>query len=89
MTRSHHFQLGALFAGVALAGSAIAADAPKVPDYGPHLERFEYPHEVKRLSLDTQGQKLSMAYMDVAAAQPNGKTVVLMHGKNFCGDRDV
>jgi len=85
MTRSQYLRLSALCAGVALAGSAIAADAPNVPDYGPNLERFEYPHEVKRLALDTQGQKLSMAYMDVAAAKPNGKTVVLMHGKNFCG----
>jgi pimeloyl-ACP methyl ester carboxylesterase len=25
-----------------------------------------------------------MAYMDVRPAQPNGKTVVLLHGKNFC-----
>ena len=24
-----------------------------------------------------------MAYMDVAPAQPNGRTVVLLHGRNF------
>ena len=33
----------------------------------------------------SQGQPLSMAYMDVHPAQPNGKTIVLLHGKNFCG----
>jgi len=26
-----------------------------------------------------------MSYMDIAAARPNGRTVVLLHGKNFCG----
>jgi pimeloyl-ACP methyl ester carboxylesterase len=28
---------------------------------------------------------MKMAYMDVSAAQPNGKTVLLLHGKNFFG----
>jgi pimeloyl-ACP methyl ester carboxylesterase len=26
-----------------------------------------------------------MAFMDVKPAQPNGKSIVLLHGKNFCG----
>ena len=26
-----------------------------------------------------------MAYMDVKPARPNGRTAVLLHGKNFCG----
>lgn len=78
---------GLLWASLLAAGCASAATAatPKIPDYGPELERFEYPYEVKRYPLESQGQKLSMAYMDVAAPTPNGKTVVLMHGKNFCG----
>ena len=25
-----------------------------------------------------------MAYMDLAPAKPNGRTVVMFHGKNFC-----
>jgi hypothetical protein len=25
-----------------------------------------------------------MSYMDVAPAKANGRTVVLLHGKNFC-----
>ena len=29
------------------------------------------------------GEQLRMAYMDVAPAQPNGRTVVLLHGRNF------
>ncbi|SAI28703.1 3-oxoadipate enol-lactone hydrolase [Bordetella ansorpii] len=71
--------------GAGACAMAATAFAAEVPDYGPNLERFEYPHEVRRFSLDTQGQTLEMAYMDVAPARPNGRTVVLMHGKNFCG----
>ena len=88
MTRIRHPRLAAWCASLLLAGgagAAHAADAPKVPDYGPNLERFEYPHEVHRHTLTSQGQTLSMAYMDVKPAQANGRTVVLMHGKNFCG----
>jgi pimeloyl-ACP methyl ester carboxylesterase len=29
------------------------------------------------------GEQVRMAYMDVAPAQPNGRTVVLLHGRNF------
>ena len=60
----------------------MAADHPS---YGPELEGFDYPHEVRRFDFVSQGQRLSMAYMDVAPARPNGRTVVLLHGKNFCG----
>jgi pimeloyl-ACP methyl ester carboxylesterase len=38
------------------------------------------------LQFDLEGRTLRMAYMDVQPAQPNGKTVVLFHGKNFAGD---
>ncbi|HVI29744.1 MAG TPA: alpha/beta hydrolase [Hansschlegelia sp.] len=60
----------------------MAADHPS---YGPELEGFDYPHEVRRFDFVSQGQRLSMAYMDVAPARRNGRTVVLLHGKNFCG----
>ena len=49
------------------------------------LTNYEYPFEVHYLDLNSQHQHLKMAYMDVAAAKPNGKTVMLMHGKNFNG----
>jgi pimeloyl-ACP methyl ester carboxylesterase len=29
------------------------------------------------------GEQVWMAYMDVASVQPNGRTVVLLHGRNF------
>jgi pimeloyl-ACP methyl ester carboxylesterase len=51
----------------------------------PLLADFDYPHPVQRYEFESQGQSLTMAYMDVRPAQPNGKTVVLLHGKNFCG----
>jgi pimeloyl-ACP methyl ester carboxylesterase len=51
----------------------------------PMLSQFEYPHEVKRLEFPSQRQAVSMAYMDVHPETPNGRTVVLLHGKNFCG----
>ncbi|GAB1576869.1 alpha/beta fold hydrolase [Bordetella petrii] len=74
----------------ALAASALllAAGAhaqARVPDYGPMLERFDYPYKVGHFKLESQGQALSMAYMDIRPEKPNGRTVVLLHGKNFCG----
>jgi pimeloyl-ACP methyl ester carboxylesterase len=64
--------------------SAIAATA--APVYGPELQGFPYPHPLQHFSFTSQGEPMEMAYMDVAAkGQPNGRTAVLMHGKNFCG----
>src|SRR6202034_987112 len=63
--------------------SAQAAEpAPREP-YGIGLEGFAYPYPVSLLPLVDDGEQLSMAYMDVAPAQPNGRTVVLLHGRNF------
>ena len=59
-----------------------AADAPREP-YGVALEGFPYPYPVNLLPLVNDGEDLRMAYMDVAPAQPNGRTVVLLHGRNF------
>ncbi|WP_459614068.1 alpha/beta fold hydrolase [Bordetella sp. 2513F-2] len=75
----------AFAAAAALLCAAAVHAQPAVPDYGPMLERFDYPYPVGRFALQSQGQSLSMAYMDVRPAQPNGRTVVLLHGKNFCG----
>ena len=62
---------------------AIAAEpAPREP-YGINLEGFPYPHPVNLLPLVNDGERLRMAYMDVPPAQPNGRTVVLLHGRNF------
>ena len=53
--------------------------------YGAMLEGFDYPYPVQRFEFETQRQRLSMAYMDVQPQTPNGKVIVLLHGKNFCG----
>ena len=52
---------------------------------GLNLETVEYPYPVNYRSLNNQGEALKMAYMDVKPAQANGKTILLLHGKNFNG----
>ena len=65
---------------------AAASAAAQVPALGPNLERFAYPYPVHRYSAPSGGGMVSMAYMDVPPAGPaKGVTVVLLHGKNFCG----
>jgi pimeloyl-ACP methyl ester carboxylesterase len=65
------------------ASAAAALDNPG-PVYGPELEGFTYPLPVERFDFTSQGVALHMAYMDVQPAHPNGRTAVLLHGKNFC-----
>ncbi|MFC6338706.1 alpha/beta fold hydrolase [Pseudomonas sp. CCM 7891] len=71
----------------ALAAVALPAFAvTKAPTYGPELQGFKYPYPVQHFSFQSQGKALQMGYMDVAAkGKPNGRSIVLMHGKNFCG----
>lgn len=64
--------------------SGIGTSA-QVRPLGLELENFEYPFPVHYLSLELQKQNLRMAYMDVKPSKPNGKTVLLLHGKNFSG----
>lgn len=62
---------------------ALAADGPREP-YGIDLEGFPYPYPVNLFPVVNDGERLRMAYMDVGASgQPNGRTVVLLHGRNF------
>lgn len=73
---------------IALASMLIAVSLPalaaETPRYGAELQGFDYPHEVKRFNFESQGSSLQMAYMDVHPDKANGRTVLLMHGKNFC-----
>jgi pimeloyl-ACP methyl ester carboxylesterase len=71
--------LPAVLAAVCAGGAAEQAEV-----YGPELEGFDYPFAVQRFDFPSQGQAMSMAFMDVAPDRPNGRTVVLLHGKNFC-----
>jgi pimeloyl-ACP methyl ester carboxylesterase len=68
---------------LAFAVVALAIGAPAAAD--PMLADFDYPYAVHHFAFRSQDQSLSMAYMDVAAEKANGRTIVLLHGKNFCG----
>jgi pimeloyl-ACP methyl ester carboxylesterase len=62
----------------------VIAAPPPLPALGICLEEYEYPYPVQFFSLSTDLQPLRMAYMDVRPTkEPNGKTVVLFHGKAF------
>jgi len=79
-----------LLATVALAGEVAAQDRapaqlpPTPTDVKPGsitLEDVPYPYAVLYLPMTVYGQDVRMAYMDVApSGQPNGRTVVLLHG---------
>ena len=49
------------------------------------LENYNYAYPVNYITLNLQRQVLKMAYMDVQPQKPNGHTMLLLHGKNFCG----
>ena len=53
--------------------------------FGIRLEQVRYPFPVNALRLESQRESLEMAYMDIAPESPNGRSVVLLHGKNFNG----
>ena len=49
------------------------------------LGNYQYPFPVSYIHLSIQGEEIKMAYMDVKPVNPNGHTVMLLHGKNFNG----
>jgi pimeloyl-ACP methyl ester carboxylesterase len=49
------------------------------------LTTVNYPFPVQFKEVKNQGQNLKMAFMDVKPKKPNGKTIILLHGKNFNG----
>lgn len=72
-----------------LLGSSLSAAAQSaVPNtLNATLDGYDYPHPVKYLRLRLEGQPVRMAYMDVPPAGKafTGRTVLLLHGKNFFG----
>ncbi|MCK3840592.1 alpha/beta hydrolase, partial [Pseudomonas sp. NCIMB 10586] len=73
-------------AALLTANTAPVLAATEGPSYGPELQGFQYPHPVEHFTFQSQGKSLQMGYMDVPAkGKANGRSVVLMHGKNFCG----
>ncbi|MCB9680618.1 MAG: alpha/beta hydrolase [Alphaproteobacteria bacterium] len=68
------------------AAPAVAAPEPAVPaPLDARLTDVAYPYPTAVLPLTVQRQDLELVYMDVHPARPNGRTVVLLHGKNFSG----
>ncbi len=76
-----------LFRAFCVAGLLTASTAPAfAATYGPELQGFQYPYPLEHFQFQSQGESLQMGYMDVQAkGTANGRAVVLMHGKNFCG----
>jgi pimeloyl-ACP methyl ester carboxylesterase len=71
-----------VFAILSLGASAWAQGHPT---YGAELDGFSYPHEVQRYRFKSQSSDVAMAYMDVKPeSAANGRTAVLLHGRNFC-----
>jgi len=70
---------------VGIIASLAVQGQEKIATNGTNLENVTYPFPVHYYPLTIQGEKLAMAYMDVPATAPNGKTVLLLHGKNFNG----
>lgn len=75
----------ALVAALALS-LPVRTAADEITPLGIGLEDIDYPYPVHFLDLTIEGQRLRMAYMDVLSAKPNGRAVVLLHGKNFNGE---
>jgi pimeloyl-ACP methyl ester carboxylesterase len=61
------------------------SSAPADPRFDAELSGSAYPYPVRHFEVQTQRQTLRMAYMDVQSAKPNGRTALLLHGKNFSG----
>jgi len=82
--------LGAAAMAQLARGQQPGGDLPKAPaDVKPGSITYEevaYPYPVDYLPLNSYGQEVRMAYMDVPpSGAPNGRSVMLFHGMNFGG----
>lgn len=72
-----------VFTALLCTASLLSGIAQQIPPLDAELSSFQYPYPVHHLQLSIQNQSLQMAYMDVQPTSPNGKTILLLHGKNF------
>jgi hypothetical protein len=73
-----------LFAPTAQAQSGGIPGPTYAEPLGIGLEGWPYPYPVHFMPLEVRRQHLRMAFMDAApTGTPNGRVVVLLHGKNF------
>ena len=68
-----------------ISGIKVVAQEKQVIPLDPLLNNYAYPYTVKFITLNLEKGNYRMAYMDVKPDQPNGHTIILFHGKNFCG----
>jgi len=74
-----------LFLGTLCAQEKTLPDKYEQP-LGTCFEELKYPYPTAYLNLFVEGQDLRMCFMDIQPPKnPNGRTVVLLHGKNFYG----
>lgn len=73
-----------IFTGISLTITSTLAFS-QIKPLDVTLSNYQYPFEVHFLNLKSQKQDLKMAYMDVLPQKSNGKTIMLLHGKNFNG----
>jgi len=65
--------------------TAVGTDA-SIGAIDPDATNFPYPFAVHFFPVTVEKQEVRLAFMDVQpTAQPNGRTAVLLHGKNFSG----
>jgi pimeloyl-ACP methyl ester carboxylesterase len=56
-----------------------------LPAFAVKAQHAEYPYPVSYHNFTIENQSVRMAYMDAKPGSPNGRTVLLFHGKNFNG----
>jgi pimeloyl-ACP methyl ester carboxylesterase len=77
-------RIAALLFATSLAVAPAVARADEATPIGIGLEGFAYPYQVHFFGLTRDGERQRLAYMDVpAAGTPNGRTALLLHGRNF------
>ncbi len=78
--------LAALLTAAAMAPASAGAQSGVAP-LDARLTGYGYPYAVSVRTFESQNERLEMAYMDVrpAAGRANGRSVLLLHGKNFSG----
>ncbi|WP_198661699.1 alpha/beta fold hydrolase [Lewinella sp. IMCC34183] len=66
--------------------TGLTAQSDSIRSLDPRLSDYDYPYPTEMYTFSSQFQELEMAYMDEApTGEANGRTIVLLHGKNFNG----
>ncbi|MDT0646004.1 alpha/beta hydrolase [Zunongwangia sp. F260] len=63
----------------------ISQETEDLQELDLRLTSYEYPYSVDFFEVNAQQEIYEMAYMFIEAENPNGETIMLLHGKNFNG----